>query len=392
MKKWMMLILVFTLLSSSLVDSHGEDFAKKEDHYIKLCSSSLTLSHKKTCQSFNDYLKKKNATLAKSISSQESDLKKTKSDLKSIAKKINTLEDKIVKLENEIHYIESSITKLQTQINHKNTLIGKRLYAMQSVYNSDSYITYVFTAKTLPDIFSRVASLTQLTSYEEDLEEEIQGHQKELKTQRASLTSTQAALTLKKAEAKKLQARAVKLKAKQELALSKAKDNKDKLTAAQASINASLEAMISSDTTSTVNYTGGVGEGSETGKKIASTALTKLGARYWWTKTGPDYFDCSGFVYWVHNKAGISVPRMTAAGYSKAGLPVSAASLSAGDIITFTYGSGVSHVGIYLGNGKFVHASGKGSGTVGQDPNQCVKVSSLSGRWLSYVYNYRRLY
>ena len=36
MKKWMMLILVFTLLSSSLVDSHGEDFAKKEDHYIKL--------------------------------------------------------------------------------------------------------------------------------------------------------------------------------------------------------------------------------------------------------------------------------------------------------------------------------------------------------------------
>lgn len=392
MKRSLLLILVFTLLSFNINLSYAQDYSKNEDHYIKLCSSSLTISKKKTCQEFNDYLKKKNTALTQSITTQQSDLKKTKSNIKTIATKINKIENKVIKLEKEIQYMQTSINNLQSQINHKNALIGKRMYAMQSVYNSDTYITYVFKAKSFADIFSRMASLTQLTSYEEELASQIQNQKKALKSQQAALTSSQAALTLQKNEAKKLQAKQVKLKAKQELALAKTKNTKEKLTAAQASINASLEAMISSDTTSTINYSGGVGEGSETGKKIATTALTKLGCRYWWTKTGPDYFDCSGFVYWVHNKAGIPISRMTAAGYSQAGVPVSAASLSAGDIITFSYGSGVSHVGIYLGNGKFVHASGRGSTTLGQDPNQCVKVSSLSGRWLSYVYNYRRLY
>lgn len=48
-----------------------------------------------------------------------------------------------------------------------------------------------------------------------------------------------------------------------------------------------------------------------------------------------------------------------------------------GNVITFDYGKGVAHIGIYIGDGKMIHTSGKGSGTVGQYLNQCVKIFSV---------------
>ena len=131
---------------------------------------------------------------------------------------------------------------------------------------------------------------------------------------------------------------------------------------------------------------------SAVGNAIAQKALTRLGCRYWWGANGPNYFDCSGLVYWAYNQAGVSLGRTTAAGYAGSGKAISRSELQPGDVITFSYGSGVAHIGIYIGGGSFVHASGEGSGTVGQYPDQCVKTAPLSGYWERYVYNYRRLY
>lgn len=88
------------------------------------------------------------------------------------------------------------------------------------------------------------------------------------------------------------------------------------------------------------------------------------------------------------------IGRTTAAGYSQSGKSVSYSNLQPGDVITFNYGGGVAHIGIYIGNQQFVHASGSGSGTRGQYANQCVKVSSIApgGYWYNYMYNCRRLY
>ena len=135
-------------------------------------------------------------------------------------------------------------------------------------------------------------------------------------------------------------------------------------------------------------------EGSSIGEKIVGFAKSKLGARYWWGANGPDNFDCSGFVYWTHNKAGIRIGRTTAAGYSQMGKPIPYSELKIGDVITFDYGSGVAHIGIYIGNGQMINALGKGSGTVGQYPDQCVKISSVAKGSYFYrnMYNCRRLY
>jgi peptidoglycan DL-endopeptidase CwlO len=83
------------------------------------------------------------------------------------------------------------------------------------------------------------------------------------------------------------------------------------------------------------------------------TALGKVGAPYRWGATGPGAFDCSGLVTYAFKSAGKSLPR-SARAMSRVGTPVAKGALQPGDLVFF-YRS--SHVGIYVGNGKVVHAS-----------------------------------
>lgn len=98
-----------------------------------------------------------------------------------------------------------------------------------------------------------------------------------------------------------------------------------------------------------------------TGDKIVSTAKQYLGVPYKWGGTTPSGFDCSGFVYYVLRSVGINVSRTQAAMYAQ-GTPVSKSELQPGDVVFFqnTYKSGLSHVGIYVGGGQFIHAPSSG--------------------------------
>lgn len=112
--------------------------------------------------------------------------------------------------------------------------------------------------------------------------------------------------------------------------------------------------------------------------RVLESALSKMGSPYIWGSTGDSGFDCSGFVYAIYkNELGVNIPR-TSAEQSNYGKQVERDSLKAGDLVFFnTTGSGVSHVGIYIGGGKFIHAS-SGSGKVIQ--------SSLSEKYYAQRY------
>lgn len=129
----------------------------------------------------------------------------------------------------------------------------------------------------------------------------------------------------------------------------------------------------------------GSGETSATGDKIVDYAYTLLGVPYKWGGNGPSSFDCSGYTQWVYkNAAGISIPRVSR-DQAKAGTAVEKGNYKKGDLLYFnTSGSGVSHVGIYVGGDKFIHCSGT------QSKPGSVKVSSLSGYYGNVLLGARR--
>ena len=110
---------------------------------------------------------------------------------------------------------------------------------------------------------------------------------------------------------------------------------------------------------------------------IVKTAFRYRGVPYVFGGSTPSGFDCSGFVQYVFRRNGIKTPRMAHHQFY-AGTPIKKSQLRPGDLVFFeTYTKGISHVGIYIGNSKFIHASSRG----------CVRVDSLNKPY--YINHYR---
>jgi len=109
--------------------------------------------------------------------------------------------------------------------------------------------------------------------------------------------------------------------------------------------------------------------------ELVNHALNLQGVRYFWGGTNSSGFDCSGYTQYVFKESGISLSR-TAAEQFQVGTTVSTEQLQAGDLVFFmTYAPGASHVGIYIGSGRFVAASNSG-----------VSISSLDSEYYSSRY------
>jgi hypothetical protein len=114
---------------------------------------------------------------------------------------------------------------------------------------------------------------------------------------------------------------------------------------------------------------------SDLAARVVAVALAQRGKPYVFGAAGPDAFDCSGLVQWAFGRLGISAPRTAQAQYAWA-RPIPVSELRPGDLVLFeqTYPSPdrITHVGIYIGGGRMVHAPAVG---------EAVRVEPLDSRY-----------
>ena len=139
-----------------------------------------------------------------------------------------------------------------------------------------------------------------------------------------------------------------------------------------------VKGYVNSTYVTTTKSDGGSKPSGSIGETIVATAKQYMGAPYVYGGMSPSGFDCSGFVNYVYKLCGYSMSRVASSIYNNNGTYVEKANLQLGDLVFFaSNSSSIGHVGIYIGNGQFIHSS-SGAG--------CVVISDLSSSY--YLKNY----
>lgn len=394
------------------------EFEGKESEYMNICSSAnLSNSNKSTCEEFNQYLKNKNNELSSQLASQKEEASNTEDTLESIKAQLDDINNQISEKEAEITYLNTTISNLQANIEKNTQLLKDRMYAMQSYTNENTFINFIFGASNFTDMFSRIDSFNTLTQSDQDLIEELNAQKAQVEQQQVLLEETKAVLLAQQEEQQALQTKYTALLQEQNNAIAATQNSiydygemTEELSAAIDEFNKNAYEIATpeppkpsevpttppSNNNDSGSNNGNTDSGSngdnsnittDLGQRIYGAAYSKLGSRYYWGASGPNYFDCSGFVYWSLNQARVSVGRTTAAGYSRMWSSVSFANSQTGDLVCF--GSPAYHIGIVIvnsnGTRSMIHAGGGNSSTFGDDPNACVKISSIEPG--SYYYS-----
>lgn len=279
----------------------------------------------------------------------ESKIEVLDTQISNVMDDIKENENQINKLKKDIAKTESDIKASESKIAEQQDLFNKRVRAMY-MSGADSYVDVLVEADGFADFIDRVESIKTIINYDQNVMEKLKAEQKALESKKAALNAENEKVKTAMAENQ------------QKLAtLNQNKKDLDKLLASLGSYSsggtskavADSLSNISSIRNNTQSYVPSRGSASLSSNAVIAYASNFLGTPYEWAANGPNSFDCSGFTCYVFRHFGVSLPR-TAAGQQGVGVAVSRSDLKPGDLVFF--GSPAHHVGIYVGNGCYIHA------------------------------------
>lgn len=318
------------------------------------------------------------------------------SALAEITQTIEKNEAKADSLVREMEATKNVLTELQSKIETLNAAIEKReeklaeqARSVQKNGNTDNFVQFLLNSDTIVDAMGRMDVIAQLVGANQDL---VKAQKEDQEAVAEAEAETEAKLQEQNVLAAELEAAKADLetqKLEKEVAVTTiaaekatAQDEKDhylsmketaetqsalltsveSAPATSTSSSSTNEESSKAQTTSTTSQTDTV-KAVETASQpapqasgsILDVAYSVTGVPYVYGGTTTAGFDCSGFTSYVFAKAGISLPR-TAAGQYAASSKVSQSQAQPGDLVFFNQTGSIDHVGIYLGNNKFIGA------------------------------------
>jgi cell wall-associated NlpC family hydrolase len=302
-----------------------------------------------------------------------------------------------VRLDQIKHDLEVNQARLQTA---KKNLVKARAQVsarLVALYTSDEpdTLSIIFGASSLGDLIERMDSANRIADEDARIAAEVKQYRNEVQMRQQALVKAQADQEKVVAERAAQRASVQSQLAERQALYSSIKDQIAQLEAAERARQARLAAQARAaaktqqsapapapapaPSSSSGGSSGSSAPPPATHSSVVSIALQYLGVPYVWGGASPSGFDCSGLTMYAYAKVGVYLPHNAAMQYGM-GTPVSRSQLAPGDLVFF---SGLSHVGMYIGGGRFVHAPHTGD---------VVKISSLSEYWYAATYVGARRY
>ena len=294
------------------------------------------------------------------------------------------------------HDLEVNRSRLETakkNLASAQARVSERLVALYTT-NSPDALSILLGASSLGDLIERLDSAERIAEEDARIAAEVTRYRKEVQSRQQALVKAESDQEKVVAERASQRASIQSQLAERQALYSSIKDQITQLEAAERERQARLAAQAKAaaknhqpapEPAPSSGSTGGSPTPSvpapppSSHSSVVSIALQYLGVPYVWGGASPSGFDCSGLTMYAYAKVGVYLPHNAAMQYGM-GTPVSRSQLAPGDLVFF---NGLSHVGMYIGGGRFVHAPHTGD---------VVKISSLSEYWYSATYVGARRY
>ncbi|MGP4040634.1 C40 family peptidase [Gracilibacillus sp. D59] len=303
--------------------------------------------------------------------------------------KIKETESEITSVETEVSDLEAKIEEIQQKIDRRNEILKERISSLQENGGSSSYLEVLFGATNFVDFVDRVALVHKITQADKNLLESQEKDKLQVEKNKVKLDKKLKELEDMKAEYEEMQKQIIAQKEQNEELKEELKEKEEKnsdilddlkiedeilankeqaIKEAEAQQRANGSSSNSNSNGSSDNAIEQYSSNSSNAAPISGSTVdivTTVGRKYIGNsvyvfgggRTAYDIatgrFDCSGFVSWAFRQAGINLPASTSL-LDSVGTKVSPSNMQPGDLVFFNTYKTNGHVGIYIGNNKFI--------------------------------------
>lgn len=331
-------------------------------------------------------LRQKQTSLQQQGKQLDAQIQKLKNDAAKQQQYKDALDAKSLNLEQQIDSKDMQIRRLDADIQQKEQSIAAKQKAIKTNFEKlkgrvcalyktgeASKIEIILSAKNVMDLADKTEILRVVSEHDTGLINTLKSDLNSVKAQKAAIVQNRKTVSAAKTSLVQNRQQLVALSGEAEKAIANLSRNRQDAESAQAGnqkaqreTDAFVNRWLSSYYISRSDSGSGSGSGAGGGQLATMMAEARkyIGVPYNFGGKDPSSFDCSGYVSWVLNHSGWNVGYRTAADLRSYCGTVSASAARPGDLVFFagTYKSGISHVGIYVGNNTMLDAGGVGDG------------------------------